>query len=969
MVQCLLQRSSSEPLSNLAGNESPIHVTCQKSNHKIARALLEHSPKLMFLLQYENSMTPLHIACQKGDLEMVQIICKCFQSYIDDVKEEDNSPPDIKDKLGRTPFFIACFSGHIEIVREFCQLKEDIGKKMTLDVNARIFDTSQTPLHAAVTKGSFDTVQLLLTLEDTNKNVEARPSLTTHEKFLSLIEMKRHGRLLLPHESSTSLTAQHVDPSSTPPDTSLSSTLVVPHFATMRPDDYYNGVGAGGGREYTNTGYSSQIHDDTDVTTYPRAYLSTGSLSNFTVPNPRKFSTVQNQSRPVAPIRPISELDADGSVESDSRALGIFLTQREELVVGKKDRTGGMMFSQLMLTPLAEACALGHNEIAEELLSYGAYDMSGLACRIAHLVQSYDVMQHILARCCTVVKERVDHGTTTMDHEPRISLEQGLQLAWNGKRLPEVKGEWFTDSAVYYIDNPQNTDSESEDVVMSEDRNLRRVKPLCLRQLTLTEMPIRELNLSKNNLKSLPLQIFQLEHLTELLVQNNRIVELPDAAAGETWKCTRLGLVNLSYNNLLRLPACLWTLQNLRKICISHNNITTFSETDIPQGELSKVLTSIDLSSNCIGPALPPFLFQFPSLKKAYFSKNKLSSLPDTVWQCPTLQELIVSHNMLESLPWCEPSSEDVSRDSAGRCGFSILQQSDQVLTGVVQVKPNLAGNPYSKPKSSLYRSIKPSGGELSWVNYCAVNTESYDYSQLWKLDVSKNKLKEFPEALPCLAPNLTELIISHNPIRFVDLQYVPQFMKKLVCRSCEVELVGNVISAEKLKQVVRNCRYPLENYQGKPCQHRNHPRLNQLTTFNLTQNSVKHFQLIHLRRTPQQQHGADPGNQPREKAFQAPLSSLELLYPALENLDLSRNNLQGLFNPNIGHQSHLKSIKLNDNPDLERIPYQFSCLRKSKDFTELTMENLPKLYEPPVEYQTADLSHILTFMRSSLKE
>lgn len=969
VVQCLLQRSSSEPLSNLASNESPLHVTCEKCNHKIVSALLEHSPRLMFIPHPETSMTPLHIACKKGDLEMVKIICKCFQSYINDVKEEDNSPPDMKDKVGHTPFFIACSSGHIEIVRELCQLKEDLGKKMTLDVNARVSDTNRTSLHAAIINGSFETVHLLLTLEDTNINVEARPSPTTHEKFLSLIEMKRHGRLLLSHESSMSLTVQN-DTSSSPPDASLSSTSVPSHFATMGPDDYHN-AGGGGGRgthPMTNTGYSSKTYDETDVTSYPKAYAYTSSLSNFTVPAPRKFPSAQSKSRPIAPaIRPISELEIDSSLEADSRALGIFLTQREELVVGKKDRTGGMAFNQLMFTPLAEACALGYNEIAEELLSYGAYDTSGLACRIAHLAQSYDTMHHILARCCTVVKERVDRGTSTMDLEPRVSIEQGLHLAWNGKRLPEVKGEWFTDSTVYYLDNPQRADSETEDVEASEDRNLRRVKPLCLRQLTLSAMPIRELNLSKNNLKSLPLQVFQLEHLTELLVQNNRIVELPEAGFGETWKCTRLELVNLSYNNLLHLPACLWLLPNLRKICVSHNNISTFSDADIPHDELSKALTFIDLSSNCIGPELPQFFFEFSSLRKAYFSKNKLSHLPDTIWQCPTLQELILSHNELVSLPWCDSSSETVSRDSA-MGGYSILQQSDQVLTGVVQVKPNLSGNPYSKPKSSLYRSIKPSGGELSWVNYCAVNTESYDYSQLWKLDVSKNKLKEFPEALPCLAPNLTELIISHNPIGFIDLHYIPQSMKKLVCRNCEIELVGNVISADKFKQVVRNCRYPLENYQGKPCQHRNHPRLNQLTTFNLSQNRIKHFQLIH-RHPTQQQLGRDPGNQPREKAFQASLSSLELLYPALENLDLSRNNLHDLFNPNIGHQSHLKSIKLNDNPELERIPYQFSCLRKSKDFTELTMANLPKLYEPPVEYQAADLSHIFTFMRSSLKE
>ena len=959
VVQCLLSRSSNEPLSNLSGNESPIHVACERSNHKIAQALLNHSPRLMYA-SHGDGQTPLHMACSKGDVEMVQVICSCIRSYVSTtrVKERELLPPDIKDGSGRTPFFIACFHGHIEILREFCQLKEELGQSLALNVNSPQSDTNRTPLHVAVSKGSLETVTLLLSLEDTDRDLEARPAPTTHEMLLRNIETKRHGRLLLPHELddpspmkesiSSSLTNSH--------DHSLS---IAPQFSTMIPGGNYGGTSAGP----TSNTYSSYTQGDTSTGYAANAYQTATNFSNFTAPAGKKASP-KNPRRQSQAAETIREESGEPGNERDDRALGVFLNQREELVLGKRDRTGGTIFSQLKLTPLAEACALGHIDIAKELLSYGGVDSSGLACRIAYLAQEYDLMQHMLSRCCSVTKkERLTQGSSSTG-EHSAQTDAGLKLTWSNKKLPEVKGEWFSDSAVYYIDPPHKAEDDSED---QAQRNLRRITPLSLRQLTPAEMPIRQLNLTRNNLKSLPLEVFQLEQLTDLQLQQNHIVQLPEAE-DKPWRCSHLEHVNLSHNNLLRVPACLWALPNLRKIYISHNSISTFNEGDIPsQGDLSPFLTSLDISHNCIGPLLPAFFFEFPSLEKAWLSKNKLAQLPDTLWSCRTLQELIVSSNVLTSLPLCDPIPEEMSPEHSIGAGHTIMQQSDMILTGVVQVKPK-SGNSDTKPKSSLYRTIKPTGGELSWVNYCVVNTESYDYSQLKKLDLSRNKLSRFPEALPCLAPNLTELVISHNPISSIDMQFVPESTKKLVCKCCEIQYVGNVIGPEEYKQVVRMCRCQLEPYRGAACQHRNHPRLDHLTSFDLSRNKIQHFQLIH-HHYQADRFGGDPGNQPIEKVFQPLLSSLELLYPALENLDLSNNDLRELFNPNIGHQTHLKSIKLSSNPELEKIPYEFSCLKKSKDFTELAMADLPKLHKPPAEYQTAELSHVLTYMRSCLKE
>ena len=98
-------------------------------------------------------------------------------------------------------------------------------------------------------------------------------------------------------------------------------------------------------------------------------------------------------------------------------------------------------------------------------------------------------------------------------------------------------------------------------------------------------------------------------------------------------------------------------------------------------------------------------------------------------------------------------------------------------------------------------------------------------------------------------------------------------------------------------------------------------------------------------------------------------ITALDLLYPLLKTLDLTNNKLVGMFNPSIGRQLHLQSIKLDRNHDLEFLPMEFAYLRKGRRLTELSMKDLPNLIQPPVEYQNEKLPHLLTYMKSMLKE
>lgn len=163
--------------------------------------------------------------------------------------------------------------------------------------------------------------------------------------------------------------------------------------------------------------------------------------------------------------------------------------------------------------------------------------------------------------------------------------------------------------------------------------------------------------------------------------------------------------------------------------------------------------------------------------------------------------------------------------------------------------------------------------------------------------------------------------------------------------------------------QVTQNCRHGQS--VGLACQHRSHNYLPHLATIDLSSNRLAYMQL-----TRQQPVDGYVDFGVLEKEYDHKIApALDLLYPSLEGLNLSGNVLKGKFNPNIGHQTHLKWVRLSSNEPLEKIPMEFAYLKNIKQLTELRMENLPRLVEPPAEYQQTGLNQLLTYMRSRLKE
>jgi small GTP-binding protein len=128
-----------------------------------------------------------------------------------------------------------------------------------------------------------------------------------------------------------------------------------------------------------------------------------------------------------------------------------------------------------------------------------------------------------------------------------------------------------------------------------------------------------ELELSWNDLKTLPAEIGELTNLTELDLSYNQLKRLP----AEIGKLANLTTLDLSINELKRLPAEIGKLTNLTELDLSSNQLRSLP------AEIAELknLTALDLSNNQL-KTLPAEIVELKNLTLLNLSENPLESPP-----------------------------------------------------------------------------------------------------------------------------------------------------------------------------------------------------------------------------------------------------------------------------------------------------------------------------------------------------
>jgi internalin A len=129
-----------------------------------------------------------------------------------------------------------------------------------------------------------------------------------------------------------------------------------------------------------------------------------------------------------------------------------------------------------------------------------------------------------------------------------------------------------------------------------------------------------------------------------------------DIGNRETWEqklfcqqlsqCTQLTVLNLSYNNLTTLPWAIEQLQALEWLSLNNNNFTT-----VPLSiRRLNALRVLDLSSNSIAE-VPAVVGQLRALRALYLHNNCLFTLPKAIGLLSDLRLFHLHNNNFATLP------------------------------------------------------------------------------------------------------------------------------------------------------------------------------------------------------------------------------------------------------------------------------------------------------------------------------
>lgn len=391
-------------------------------------------------------------------------------------------------------------------------------------------------------------------------------------------------------------------------------------------------------------------------------------------------------------------------------------------------------FAVITGLPLYAAARAGNEEIARFLLQNGA----GLS--------SYTLMDYPAFSRLLVEQRLVEEADTHT--EP--AGEKLLCGRWSGLKLPWLELDWFMD----------------------------------------VSSRISHLDLSCNSLSSLPSVVpWGLIQLRTLDLSNNLFKELHTAQSSQEIICSRLRQVNLSQNELTSLPSGLLHLTRVQRLSAAKNKLTSLF--DIPDGTnwigLRK-LEELDVSDNCLTSLPSAVLHSFKSLTTLKVCRNRLTSFPDP-WACP-LKHCRASSNAIESLPntisifWRTQLQEvDFSDNVIKELPSYIFEL--EALVSLRLCRNQISTLPASnKWKCSLLRTLDLSRNQLgkteegpktrklafltTWHRrdpdpVCPIEFPVILRDALEVLSLNDNQLECVPQSV-CGLRNLMELYLSNNP-------------------------------------------------------------------------------------------------------------------------------------------------------------------------------------------------------------
>ena len=152
---------------------------------------------------------------------------------------------------------------------------------------------------------------------------------------------------------------------------------------------------------------------------------------------------------------------------------------------------------------------------------------------------------------------------------------------------------------------------------------------------------VRVLDLSNQDLKILPKEVFLYQNITELYLDSNNLDVLPI----DLFDLKDLWYLDISFNQINELPPEIGNLKNLVILEARNNNLTILPESLFKL----KHLDEINFSYNRIKTI--PSTFGKSSLESIYLAGNNITELPNEFKRKFSIGEFDLSNNHLTTLP------------------------------------------------------------------------------------------------------------------------------------------------------------------------------------------------------------------------------------------------------------------------------------------------------------------------------
>lgn len=298
-------------------------------------------------------------------------------------------------------------------------------------------------------------------------------------------------------------------------------------------------------------------------------------------------------------------------------------------------------------------------------------------------------------------------------------------------------------------------------LLLSHNR-LDRIFDNCRSLSSLTVLDIRN-----NLVREIPSTLFASTPLLQILqLDNNRLEEI----GGDVHELARLETLTASGNRISNIPWRIYKLTCLRTLALSRNCITSLPRnkyTDAPEfGKLVRI-ESVDLSYNCIAE-IGDEIGDCVELRVLRLDGNRLTALPDSLGQCRRLDELSVANNALREIP---------SMAIKHLSNLRVLDLSSNDLTTLPREMRHLTSLHVLKLSPNRIREIPDDFGstlssvttlELSHNELTSLPRGIGGMKSLTSLNLSPNRIVRLPSSLGQLTA-LTELNVSHNQLEEVN--------------------------------------------------------------------------------------------------------------------------------------------------------------------------------------------------------